>query len=261
MHTCSLRGALLRSAYRDVLSCVALSLLFLTALPRADAQDRGGGTRFAVGIEGEFRALSEETAKRRLTDAVRVARTMSATPAIAALLTQARGVYIVPAYGRAALGVSAAGGSGLLVTRRASGRWGNPVFFTMGGLGIGLQAGAEGGPIALLLMNQKAVDGFRIRNNFSLSADAGFTVVSYRRMATGSTTGDVVAWSGGVGMFGNAATVSVNDIHYNQDLMQAYYGKPVWTQQEIDGTAPDPRADALRNALGERRQAPPAGGK
>ncbi|MGX4640398.1 lipid-binding SYLF domain-containing protein [Massilia sp. SYSU DXS3249] len=254
MYATSPQEALSRSAHRRLLSGGAVTLLFLIALPGAIAQDAGRDARFAVGIEGEFRARSEKAAERRLADAARAARAMSATPAIADLLTRARGVYIVPAYGRAALGVGAAGGSGVLMARRADGQWGNPAFFTMGGLGIGLQAGAEGGPVALLLMNQKAVDRFRKRNNFSLGADAGLTVLNYRRMAAGSTAGDVVAWSGGKGVFGNAATVSINDIRYNRDLTHAHYGKPVSARQAIDGAPSDRRAHALRTALGERRQ-------
>lgn len=251
----SLPAALAHPARRCVPYCAAVPLLFLSALAGAGAQDTGRSTRFAVGIEGEFRALSEEAAQRRLAEATRVARTMSSIPGIADLLAAARGVYIVPVYGRAALGVGAAGGSGVLMIRRPDGHWGNPAFFTIGGISLGLQAGAEGGAIALLLMNQKAVDSFRKRNNFALGADAGLTVVNYSVVAAGSTAGDVLAWSGGQGLFGNAATLSVNDIRCNQELMQAYYGKPVPAQQVLGGAAPDPRADALRTALGGRGQA------
>lgn len=232
--------------------CAALSLLFVSALAGAGEQGAGRSTGFAIGIEGEFRARSEEAALRRLADATRVARAMSSVPAIADLLGRARGVYIVPVYGRAAAGVGAAGGSGVLMIRRADGQWSNPAFFTMGGISVGLQAGTEGGPIALLLMNQKAVDSFRRRNNFALGADAGLTIVNYRRITAVSTAGDVIAWSGGKGLFGNAATLSINDIRYNQDLMRAHYGKPVTAQQVMLGAVHDPRADPLRNALGER---------
>lgn len=241
--------------YRRVAYWAAVALLFLSPLSGVGAQEVGRRPHFAVGIEDEFRARNAEAAQRRLAGAARVARTMSSIPPIADLIGQARGVYIVPVYGRAALGVGAAGGSGVLIVRHADGRWGNPAFFTMGGIGLGLQAGAEGGPISLLLMNQKAVDSFRERDNFALGADAGLTVANYSRMAAGSTAGDVVAWSGSKGLFGNAATLSINDIRYSQELMQAHYGKPIPVQQVIGRTTPDPRADALRRALGEHGQA------
>lgn len=230
----------------------ALSLIFLSALAVAGQQDAARNTRFAVGIEGGFRALSEEAAQRRLADAARVARTMSSITPLADLLGRARGVYIVPVYGRAAAGVGAAVGSGVLMVRRPAGHWGNPAFFTMGEIGLGLQAGIEGGPIALLLMNRKAVDSFRERDNVALNADVGLTVVNYSRITAATTAGDVFAWSGVKGLFGNAATLSISDIRYNNELMQAHYGKRVTLQQVVDGARSDPRADALRNALGER---------
>jgi lipid-binding SYLF domain-containing protein len=76
-------------------------------------------------------------------------------------------------------------------------------------------------------------------------------------MARGTTTGDVVAWSGSKGLFGNAATVAVNDIRYNQRLTEAYYGKPVTALQAIDSTEPNPQADPLRRVL--EKPAPTSG--
>lgn len=191
----------------------------------------------------------QQAANRRLDDAAGVVRTMAAAPGIVDLLGRARGVYIVPTYARAALGVGGVGGSGVLMLKRADGSWGNPAFYNIGGFNIGLQAGAEGGALALILLNQKAVDSFRDKNNFSLSADAGLTVVNFARMAQGSTTGDVVAWSGGKGLFGNAATIGVNNVRYNERLTEAYYGKPLTALQAVDSTPAHPKADALRKML------------
>ncbi|MCD2516202.1 lipid-binding SYLF domain-containing protein [Massilia sp. G4R7] len=245
-------GAILGRVIRRRALCCGAAALLLAALPAGAAQDGRAGAQAtpAAGQDGTTEAQRKDAAGRRLDDAAAVVRTMSATPALAELLRMARGVYIVPLYGRAALGVGAAGGSGVLLTRHADSHWGNPAFFTIGGLSVGLQAGVESGPIALLLMNQKAVEHFRKRNNFSLSADAGLTVVNFARMKQGSTAGDVVAWSGAKGLFGNAATVALNDIRYNERLTHAHYGKPVTAQQAIDSSAPDPRAEALRAALG-----------
>jgi lipid-binding SYLF domain-containing protein len=229
-----------RSVLRQALLGAAALLMLVFALPAATAQS----SQAARGTE------SSKTAVKHVSDAVGVVHTMSNETGMPALLGRARGVFIVPTYGRAALGVGGAGGAGVLMARRADGTWGNPVFFDIGGLSIGLQAGAEGGPIALVLLNQKAVDSFRNRNNFSLSADAGLTVVNFARMAQGSTAGDAVVWSGSKGLFGNAATVGINDVRYNQRLTEAYYGKPVTALQALDSTETNPQADALRKVLG-----------
>ncbi|SDD21151.1 Lipid-binding SYLF domain-containing protein [Massilia sp. PDC64] len=257
----------LRSALRHALLGLAALLMLAFALPAATAAATAQSSqpsKSATAASGQARGSDSDSATRRqqtavkhVSDAVGVVHTMSNETGMAALLGRARGVFLVPTYGRAALGVGGAGGAGVLMVRRTDGSWGNPVFFDTGGLSIGLQAGVEGGPIALLLMNQKAVDSFRNRNNFSLSADAGLTVVNFARMAQGSTAGDIVAWSGSKGLFGNAATVGINDIRYNQRLTEAYYGKPMTALQAIDSTETNAQADALRKVLGS--PATPAG--
>jgi lipid-binding SYLF domain-containing protein len=166
------------------------------------------------------------------------------------LLAQAKGVFIVPTYGRAALGVGASGGTGLVTLRRSDGSWTDPVFYTLGEVSFGAQAGAQGGPIALVLMNDKAVASFRRKNNFSLGVDAGLTVVNFNKMAQGTTgAGDVVGWSGTRGLFGNVATLEVRDIHFHAKAIDAYYGRPTDLQDVIDGRATNPHSDALKQVL------------
>ena len=245
-----------RPALRHALVGLAALLLLVCALPAATAQTAQpsrSATAAAGQTSGDTATRRQQAAVKHVSDAVGVVNTMNAEPGMPALLGRARGVFIVPTYGRAALGVGGAGGAGVLMARRADGTWGNPAFFDIGGISIGLQAGAEGGPIALVLLNQKAVDSFRNRNNFSLSADAGLTVVNFARMAQGSTAGDVVAWSGSKGLFGNAATVGINDVRFNQRLTEAYYGKPTTALQAIDSTEVNAQADALRKVLGSSK--------
>jgi lipid-binding SYLF domain-containing protein len=235
-----------RSILRQALLGAAALLMLAFAIPVATAQS----SQASRPADSDSATRRQQTAAKHVSDAVGVVHTMSNDAGMPALLGRARGVFIVPTYGRAALGIGGAGGAGVLMARRADGSWGNPAFFDTGGLSIGLQAGVEGGPIALVLLNQKAVDSFRNRNNFSLSTDAGLTVVNFARMARGSTAGDVVAWSGSKGLFGNAATVGINDVRYNQRLTEAYYGKPMTALQAIDSTETNAQADALRKVLG-----------
>jgi lipid-binding SYLF domain-containing protein len=223
-------------------------LLLLAAVP-APAQAQTAGSDTAKPSKDDTPERRLKAANKRVTDAVGVVNAMSAAPGMTDLLAQARGVYIVPSYGRAALGVGAAGGSGVLLVKRNDRNWSNPAFFNMGGISLGLQAGAEGGALALVLLNQKAVDSFRNKNNFSLSADAGLTVVNYARLAQGTTKGDIVAWSGNKGLFGNAASVAVNDIRYNARLTDAYYGKAMTAMQALDSSEANPPSEALRKAL------------
>lgn len=214
-----------------------------------------GGVAFAAAgpqDKTDLAAKPAQSATRRVSDALGVVRQLEAEPRMKQLLQQARGVLIVPWYGRAALGVGAHGGAGLLLLKRADGGWSGPAFYDLGGLTVGLQAGAEGGAIAMVLNNVKAVDEFMKKNNFSLSAEAGLTVVNWSRLAQGSAgTGDVVAWSGTKGLFGDAVAVGVNDIRFNQALTNAYYGRTLSPRDIADGSVSNPQAQPLQQALGQ----------
>jgi lipid-binding SYLF domain-containing protein len=190
------------------------------------------------------------SADKHVDDATAVVQRMAAEPGMDRLLAQAKGVYIIPNYGRAALGLGASGGAGVFLAKRADGTWSDPAFFNTGGISIGLQAGVEGGPVALILVNDKAVNGFKQKNNFNLSADAGLTVIDWSKLARGNVgSGDVVAWSGSKGLFGNVATIAINDVRFNAKATQAYYGKPTAVQDVLNGKVSNPHGDPLKQAL------------
>lgn len=216
------------------------------------ASQTGESARSGRSDTGNLGAKPAQRASQRVSDALSVVRRLEAEPRMKQLLQQAKGVLIVPSYGRAALGVGAHGGAGLLLLKRSDGTWSGPAFYDLGGLTVGLQAGAEGGPLALVLNNEKAVNEFMKKNNLALSADAGLTVLNWSRLAQGTAgTGDVVAWSGTKGLFGDVAAVGVNDIRFNQSLTNAYYGRTLSPREIAAGTVSNPQAEPLQQALGQ----------
>lgn len=181
-------------------------------------------------------ASPADTARRHVCDAVAVIGRMSASTGMAATLRQAQGLFVVPNYKRAALGVGARGGSGVLLVKQGD-SWSDPALFTLGGISAGLQAGVEAGTLALVLNNQNAVERFRKTSNWSLNAEAGLTIVNWNAMAQGSTgRGDVIAWSDTKGLLGDVA-VGITDIHFNQSQTSAYYGKTVALADILGGSA------------------------
>jgi lipid-binding SYLF domain-containing protein len=187
---------------------------------------------------------------KHVDDAAVVVRNMKSDPVLAKLLSNARGVFVMPTWGRAAFGLGASGGAGVFSAKRPNGTWSDPAFFNAGAISIGLQAGAEGGSVVLILNNDKAVSSFRQKNNFNLSADAGLTVVNWSRQAAGTAgNGDIVVWSGSKGLFGNVATIAINDVRFNQKATQAYYGKPATVNDVIEGKVTSPHSDPLKQAL------------
>lgn len=196
-------------------------------------------------------ARQEGAAVRHVTDAATVVQRMAAEPRMKELLGQAKGIFVVPRYGRAALGVGAAGGAGVLLIKRADGAWSDPVFYNIGGISAGAQVGAEAGAIALVLNNEKAVNKFMQKNQFSLNAAAGLTFINWSKVAQGSVgTGDVVLWAGTKGLYGNLVAVGVNDIRLSQSLTDAYYHQGTTVADVVAGKYSNPHSDVLKQAIG-----------
>jgi lipid-binding SYLF domain-containing protein len=202
---------------------------------------------------GTSRAVTggpEAVAAGHVSEAVGVVQRMLQKPRMKELLQQAKGIFIVPIYGRAALGVGASGGVGLLLIKRPDGSWSDPVFYNIGGISAGAQAGAETGPIALMLNNEKAVNKFMQKNAFSLNAAAGITIVNWTKIAQGSLgDGDVVVWAGTRGLYGSLVAVGVSDIRFNRTLTTAFYHQPVSAADVMAGKYGHPGAEALKQVL------------
>jgi lipid-binding SYLF domain-containing protein len=218
-----------------------------TTSPRTDTTHANTAT--SQGLRGDAR----DEAKGAIDDvnqAAGVIRKMHADPGAANLLAEAQGVFIVPKYGRAALGVGGRGGVGVLLVKQ-DGKWSDPAFYNFGGVSAGVEAGVEGGSFVLVLNDQKAVDSFRRNNNWSLNAGAGLTIVEWSKKARASAgRGDVTIWSDVKGLFGGAQ-IAVTDIKYDADQTAAYYGKAgkLAVNDVLGNKVTDAHADRLKQAL------------
>ncbi len=165
------------------------------------------------------------TAQRMLTDAVAVLDSMKADQAVATRLDAAKGLVVLPHYGRGGFVVGGQGGSGVLVVRE-NGGWSNPVFLRLTGASIGVQAGAAEGPLAMLLMTNGAVAKFDSAKKFSLNADAGLTIGDFSKRSEASTgkIEDVLVWSNAKGAYAGAS-IAATDVSLDRDANRAYYGR------------------------------------
>lgn len=235
----------------------ACTLALMSASGAAAAQDAPAVRPGAVATPAGS-TKQETAAVKHVNDAVKVAQRMLEEPRMKELLQQARGIFIVPTYGRAALGIGASGGAGVLLVKRADGLWSDPAFYNLGGISAGAQVGAEGGAISMVLNNEKAVNKFMQKNMFSLNAAAGLTLVNWSKIAQGTLgDGDVVVWAGTKGLYGNLVAVGVSDIRYNQNLTNAYYHQTVSVADAVAGKYTNPQADALKQTLAAGPAAPP----
>jgi lipid-binding SYLF domain-containing protein len=239
------QGATMNRKHIKRLNAVVYALLAHAAFVHGVAQAQEAAPAGAAAPTRQ-----EATATRHVTNAVAVVRKLEKVDRMQDVLKNARGIFIVPSYGRVAAGVGAAGGTGLLLVRHAGGDWTGPVFYNTGGLSVGLQVGAEGGNLVLILNNDKALDEFMKKNNVAINAKAGLTVLDWNKMVQGSAgTGDVTAWSDTKGLLGDAATVEVKDIRFNQKMTTAYYRRTLSAADVIDGKTTSAQSAPLFQAL------------
>lgn len=201
-------------------------------------------SRNAVTAQVDDEALRD--AQHDLTEAVQVVQRMKSDPEMALLLQRARGVFIMPNYGRGAIGIGAQGGEGVLVTRQGDG-FSNPVFFNLAGISLGAQAGGSGGPLAMLLMTDRAVRNFASGKTFSINADAGLTIVDYseRAQASAGKVQDIIVWSGTRGVYAGAS-IGVTGIVADDKANRAYYRRSeVAPSQILGGNIPNPQHNVL----------------
>ncbi|MDH5188160.1 MAG: lipid-binding SYLF domain-containing protein [Rhodospirillaceae bacterium] len=168
------------------------------------------------------------------------------------LYPDARGIVILPGAIKGGFMFGAEGGSGVLLARDISGRWGYPAFYTMAAGSFGLQVGGQVSDIVLLLFSEKAVRSL-VKNQGKLGADLGLTIGTVSTGVEASTTtnvgADIMAFSSGVGIFAGGSIEGAVMITRN-DFNNAYYGDEVTPAQIVlDAAVSNPAADKLRSVL------------
>ena len=165
----------------------------------------------------------------------------------------AKGLFIVPQYLKAAFFVGGAGGSGVFMARdEQTGVWGEPVFFTMAAGSLGFQFGAEAAEVVLLILSQKGVESLLL-GNFKLGADGSVAVGPMGAGVAGATTpnlsADLLSFVRAKGLF---AGVSLDGavLKAQEEWNSAYYGKSVTpTDIIIRREAQNPHSVQLREVI------------
>ena len=106
---------------------IAASIAALLTGTTAAALAQVGPAREAATPGTERHKKEMKKATEHVNKAVQVVQQMQATPEMRALLQRAKGVFVVPDYGGAALGIGARGGAGVLLVRSGD-SWSSPAF-------------------------------------------------------------------------------------------------------------------------------------
>ena len=224
-----------------------------TAGMRSDATMKADDATAATSASKKAGAAADKEGKADadslVQEAVKVVGQMKSDDGLANLLAKAKGVYIVPDFGRAGLIVGGRGGAGVMMAKNGKGEWTDPGFYDFGAISLGAQAGVSAGSVAFILMSDDAVQQFRDDNSFSLNADAGLSIINYSANAQAAAgKGDIIFWSDTEGAFAGAQ-IGISDVSWADDNTQAFYGQKVTPQKLLSGDITVDKADRLKSAL------------
>ncbi|MGA6827466.1 lipid-binding SYLF domain-containing protein [Nitrospira sp. NS4] len=165
----------------------------------------------------------------------------------------AKGVFIVPQFLKAAFFVGGAGGSGVFLGKdEKTGEWSEPAFFTMGAGSFGFQFGAQASEVVLLVLTQRGVDSL-LSGTFKLGADGSVAVGPVGAGMAGATTpnlsADLLSFVRAKGLF---AGVSLEGavLAARDEWSRDYYGRPVSPRDiVIRREVKNPHSEHLRALL------------
>jgi lipid-binding SYLF domain-containing protein len=139
---------------------------------------------------------------------------------------KAKGFLIIPDLLQGAWFIGGSGGRGVLVVKdKTTGDWGQPVFYTIGSLSLGIQFGGEKSEIIMMVFSQKGLDRL-YSSSFKFGGDATIAAGPVGGGAKADVMTDFVSFVRSKGVF---AGVSMEGaiVKVNNDWNQAYYGKAV----------------------------------
>ena len=161
-----------------------------------------------------------------------------------AVLRDARGLAILTVV-KAGFMFSGRGGTGVVVARTGKG-WSGPSAIGTGGVGFGLQIGAEVTEFVIVLNTDDAVRAFAQKGNVELGGDLSLAAGPIGRTAEANVTpiAAVYTYSQSQGLFAGAS-LEGTVIATRNDANAQYYGKSVTPQQILAGSVAPP-AGAMR---------------
>lgn len=144
------------------------------------------------------------------------------------LLQRAYAIAVVPDVIKVGLGIGGRRGKGVMIVRRDSGAWSNPVFVNLTGGSFGFQVGVQSTDVVLVFTSRKSIEGI-VGGKITLGADASVAAGPVGRQSSAATdiglTAQVYSYSRASGLFAGVA-LDGSALTIDQRSNEAYYGKP-----------------------------------
>ena len=157
------------------------------------------------------------------------------------LLSHAYAVAVVPNVVKAAFGLGARRGKGILVVRQDDNSWSNPAFVTLTGGSFGWQVGAQSTDIILVFKTRKGVDGIA-NGKLTLGADASVAAGPVGRHTAIATDvlfkAEVVSYSRSRGLFAGVALEGAG-VTMDRKANAAFYSSSTMTPEKIFVSSPN----------------------
>lgn len=157
------------------------------------------------------------------------------------LLARAYAVAVVPNVVKAAFGLGARRGKGIIVVRQDDNSWSNPAFVTLTGGSLGWQIGAQSSDIILVFKTRMGVDSIA-SGTLTLGADASVAAGPVGRHTSAATDiefqAEVYSYSRSRGLFAGVA-LEGSGVTMDRKANAAFYGSPSMTPEQIFRSSPN----------------------
>jgi SH3 domain-containing YSC84-like protein 1 len=196
---------------------------------------------------------------KRIDAAAKVLNEIMATPDKAIpnkVMSDAKCIAVIPSMVKIAVGFGGSHGKGVATCRTDHG-WSAPAFFDVEGGNWGLQIGAEGIDVVMVIQNDHGMQRL-LGDKFELGADASVAAGPVGRHASADTdwklNDEILTYSRAKGIFAGL-TLNGAAVHQDHDAMRAFYGHDVGFREVLYGhVPPPPEAMGFLNAVREARE-------
>lgn len=174
------------------------------------------------------------------------------------LMNMSEGIIIVPKLINGGFILAAKRGKGIAMTKLADGTWSNPVFVTITGGSLGLQAGVQSVELVLIFKHRETLEKIG-RGSFTLGGDISATAGPVGRNSTASTDykmeAEVYSYSRSKGLFAGIS-LSGAAIDVDQKANTAFYGQSLSSETLFSSSGENSTASvaALKQELNSLHQ-------